>query len=139
MVNNEKVRQKIQFIRNEQKKLQRFQAMEFKEFASDDIYQDAAIRVLQVMIECVLDICAHVIAREGLGIPKTYVETVKIAVQNDLISPDKEQNFISMAKFRNRVVHMYDEVDKNEVFNILQNNTEDFNSFIKNVVNYYYK
>ena len=77
MVDNDKIRQKIHFIRQEKKKLQRFRAMDYKEFVSDDLYVDAATRILQVMVECVLDICAHAIAREGWGTPKTYVETVK--------------------------------------------------------------
>ena len=44
-----------------------------------------------------------------------------------------------MAKFRNRVVHMYDEVNKEEVYDILLNHVEDFGLFIQSVVNYYFK
>jgi len=45
--------------------------------------------------------------KKSRGAPKTYVETIKVAVQNGLISSDQEQKFINMARFRNRVVHMY--------------------------------
>jgi len=39
-----------------------------------------------------------------------------------------------MVKFRNRVVRLYQKVDHDEVFNILQVNLGDFYRFIKAVV-----
>lgn len=38
-----------------------------------------------------------------------------------------------MAKFRNRIVLFYDEVDDKEVYRILQDNLEDFNSFMRQI------
>ncbi|WP_264357896.1 DUF86 domain-containing protein [Carboxydothermus hydrogenoformans] len=40
-----------------------------------------------------------------------------------------------MAKFRNRIVHFYDEVDDIEVYRILQSNLGDFDSFILQINN----
>lgn len=39
-----------------------------------------------------------------------------------------------MAKFRNRIVHMYFDVSDEMIYEITQNNLEDFEAFIKNIV-----
>ena len=44
-----------------------------------------------------------------------------------------------MAKFRNRLVHIYWDIDKEEMYNIIQTNLGDFEKFIKCVIQYYNK
>lgn len=39
-----------------------------------------------------------------------------------------------MAKFRNRIVHMYFNVSDEMIYEITQNNLEDFEAFIKTIV-----
>ncbi|WP_454053626.1 HepT-like ribonuclease domain-containing protein [Clostridium sp. Marseille-Q7071] len=39
-----------------------------------------------------------------------------------------------MAKFRNRIVHMYFNVDDEMIYDIAQNNLEDLERFIKNII-----
>lgn len=39
-----------------------------------------------------------------------------------------------MAKFRNRVVHLYFKVDDEMIYKILQDNLEDFEVFIKDII-----
>ena len=42
-----------------------------------------------------------------------------------------------MAKFRNMVVHLYERIDEEEIYNIVQNHLDDFEYFIKQVVKIY--
>lgn len=109
-VDREKIRQKLQFMRQELRELKKFQGMDLSQFQANSLYEAAATRMLQVTIEAMLDICAHLISREGWGLPKSYVETVELAVHNGLIPPEMEDTYKAMARFRNRVVHLYDEV-----------------------------
>ncbi len=136
-VDKVKVRQKLQFMRQRIRDLERFKGMELEEFKSDWMYSAAATRMLQVAIEALLDICAHITTREGWGLPKTYGEAVSIAVSNGLIPREMEDIFKDMARFRNRIVHIYDEVDDEEIWNIIRNNLQDFRPFITNVIERY--
>lgn len=43
-------------------------------------------------------------------------------------------NYFNMAKFRNRIVHMYFNVSDEMIYEITQNNLEDFEEFIKFIV-----
>lgn len=136
-VDKEKIRQKLQFMRQELRELKRFQGMDLSQFKSDRLYEAAATRMLQVTIEALLDICTHVISRQGWGLPKTYIETVEVAARHGLIPPEMKDTFKAMACFRNRVVHLYDEVDAGEIWQIIQNHLGDFRPFIAAVLQKY--
>ncbi|QGP91469.1 hypothetical protein MGLY_08020 [Neomoorella glycerini] len=136
-VDREKIRQKLQFMRQELRELKKFQGMDISQFQSNSLYEAAATRMLQVAIEALLDICAHIISREGWGLPKSYVETVELAARNSLIPQQLEDTYKAMARFRNRVVHLYDEVDAAEIWDILQNHLEDFRPFMAAVIRRY--
>ena len=43
-----------------------------------------------------------------------------------------------MVKFRNRAVHLYDQIDDAEVYRILQENIDDFDKFIIAIIKYTY-
>jgi len=136
-VDQEKIRQKIHFIRENLAYLEEFKDLDKESFKSDHIKEAAAIRMLQVAIEAVLDICSHIISREGWGLPKSYLESVELAVQNGLIPLELAQDYKNMAKFRNRVVHLYDKVDSEELIEIINSHLDDFKPFIQNVLSRY--
>jgi uncharacterized protein YutE (UPF0331/DUF86 family) len=136
-VDREKIRQKLQFMRQELRELKKFQGMDLSQFHSNSLYEAAATRMLQVAIEAMLDICAHIISREGWGLPKSYVETVELAARNGLIPQQLEDTYKAMARFRNRVVHLYDEIDAAEIWNVIQNHLDDFRPFIAAVIRRY--
>ena len=120
MVDQEKIRQKLHFIRQQLKELDRFEAIGLDEFLKEPFYEAAATRMLQISIEAMLDICAHVIARQGWGLPKTYVETVEMAARHGLIPKELTATYKDMARFRNRVVHLYHDIDPTEIWQIAQ-------------------
>lgn len=136
-VDREKIRQKLQFMRRNLRDLDIFNKMDIEEFRSNSINEAAAIRMLQVTIEAMLDICAHVIAREGLGLPKSYGEIIQIAVQYGLIPSDKIETYQKMVRFRNRVVHLYDDVDAKEIYFIIHSRLNDFKPFMATTIKRY--
>lgn len=136
-VDREKIRQKLHFIRSELRELHRLQRMSEGEFKKNSIYPAAAARMLQVTIEAMLDICAHIVSREGWGLPKSYREAVILAAEHGIIPKDMQDTYEQMARFRNRLVHLYDTVDAAEIWNIVQNNLGDLGPFVSEVVKRY--
>jgi uncharacterized protein YutE (UPF0331/DUF86 family) len=133
----QKIRQKIHFMRENIKLLEQFKEMDQDQFTSDPITESAALRMLQVSIEAMLDICSHIIAREGWGLAKTYVEIVELTVKHGLIPKEKADIYKNMARFRNRIIHLYDRVDSAEVLNIINNHLDDFGPFLSAVIERY--
>lgn len=132
-----KIRTKIQFIREAVRRLEEIRGRGREAFLSDPILQPAAERNLQVAIEAVLDTASHILAREGLAVPKTYREAMEVLLREGILPASHRESFLKMSSFRNRLVHIYDEVDPAEVFSILENHLDDFETFIKAVVQRY--
>ena len=61
--------------------------------------------------------------------PETFSDVIKILAKNDVISKEISTQLIKMVRFRNLLGHFYLEIDNIIIYNILQNNIKDFNSF----------
>lgn len=136
-VDKERLENKIQYIRNNLKKLSELKAISEAEFLADYRNYDSAKYNLQISIEAMVDIGNHIISRENLGIPKTNADTFRILAKENIISNDQLSFYVAMTKFRNMVVHLYEEIDEREIYKILQNNLDDFEVFIKSIFNKY--
>ena len=88
-------------------------------------------------IEAIIDIAQHVVARERWGVPGSSAEAVRYLVQHGLLNTTQEPSLVQMVKFRNRIVHLYLEVDDAEINRILQENLDDIKAFVRSVVNKY--
>ncbi len=133
MVDPEKLRQKISFIETSLAKLEALRTISADDFKNDPYKSAGAIRLLQISIEAMIDIANHIVAQKGLGIPKTYADSFKILADNQLIEKEMLPVYIQMVRFRNRAVHLYTEVDEQEVYDIIQNHLGDFRKYIAQI------
>jgi uncharacterized protein YutE (UPF0331/DUF86 family) len=133
----DKVRAKLQFIREATRQLEQIRGRGRDCLLADPILQAAALRNLQVGIEAMLDIAHAVIAREGLGLPGTYREAIEILLRHGMLPDAHAAAFLSMASFRNRLVHLYDTVEPAEIAKILDQNLGDFAVFISAITERY--
>jgi uncharacterized protein YutE (UPF0331/DUF86 family) len=134
----QKLREKIQFIRSTLRQLEDIRDDGRDAFLAGKVPQYAAVRCIQVAVEAILDSANHIIAREGLGLPKTYAGSVRLLVEAGILPPDKKDDFERMIRFRNRAVHLYDEIDPAEVFAIMENNLDDFEVFVRAITQRYF-
>ena len=133
MVDESRILQKIR-LSPTLSKLEELARMDRGTFLSDFRSADSA-KYLQTSIEAMIDICNHIIARRRLRIPATNVESFEIVSETGLLPADALPVYRSMARFRNRVVDMYDELDDSQVHEILQNRLGDIRAFVQSVVN----
>lgn len=136
MVNRDRIRDKIQSMRTNLQELRSLANMPESEFVASKILFHASTRMLQISIEAALDIAQHIVARKQLGTPKTYREAVLLLEEAGVIPADQVPSLVNMTKFRNRVVHMYDEVSREEVYRIITQHLTDFDRFIESVVRF---
>lgn len=137
-VDKQKLRSKLDRISNAKRRLETIGAKGRAAFLADEILQAASIRFLQTAVEAMLDIANHVTAREGLGLPTSYRESIEILLRGGLLPSDHGESFLRMVGFRNRVVHMYDDVAAAEVYGIIENDLKDFDAFIRAIVSRYF-
>ncbi|HHW17606.1 MAG TPA: DUF86 domain-containing protein [Firmicutes bacterium] len=67
MIDQDKVRDKISFLRRNLELLRRLAKTPIRDFTERSTEFHAAVRLLQISIEAMIDISSHIISREGLG------------------------------------------------------------------------
>lgn len=138
MVDKDIIQRKLSFIDLKLQNLEILKLMERQDFLASFQSVDAAKYNLQVCIEALIDVSNHVVARERWGIPNTSAEAVKLVIRHGILTKDKELSLVQMVKFRNRIVHLYQEVDDSEIYRILQENLDDIKGFIKAVISKFF-
>ncbi|HSL82454.1 MAG TPA: DUF86 domain-containing protein [Thermoanaerobaculia bacterium] len=129
-VDPDKLRHHLDYARANLRHLERIREEGRESFLEDERTQMATVRLLHTAIEALLDCGHHVIAREGLGIPRSYSDTITLLVEADILPREDSDTFQRMVRFRNLAVHLYDEVAAEEVWKIVEDHLPDLNRFI---------
>ncbi len=136
-VDPDKLRHHLDYARSNVRHLERVRAEGRDAFLADERTQMATVRWLQTAIEALLDSGHHVIAREGLGIPRQYSDTIVLLAKAGILPAEQRDTYVSMVRFRNRAVHLYDEIASEEVWKIVDEHLGDFETFIGAVAGRY--
>ncbi|MGB9840737.1 type VII toxin-antitoxin system HepT family RNase toxin [Thermovenabulum sp.] len=128
-MNKEKIFRQLSLLNKYLKELNSLKNIPFDEFEENSITRAAAERLLQVAIETVQNIGNHIIASRGYRNPKDYADIFRVLEEEKILPHDFSESLQQMAKFRNRLVHIYWDIDIKKVYDIIQNNLEDFERF----------
>ncbi len=91
--------------------------------------RDIARSRLLTAIEASLNICYHVAAKKLQRIPDEYAQCFLILAESNLIEWDLAQRLAAMARFRNRMVHLYWDIDYVQVYDVILNDLDDLEVF----------
>ncbi len=89
----------------------------------------ACERLLQISIECVIDVCALFVSGLRLGLPAEEDDLIEKLEQAGLISSGMAKVLKTMKGFRNILVHEYGRIDNAIVFTMATRQFQDFGSF----------
>lgn len=130
----EDIQTKIDVIVENLEKLGSFKAMTYEDFISDFRNIDSVLHRLQTSIQAILDIGSYIIANLGLKMPNTNAEIIKILSDAGYIPEEKVETYTDMSKFRNRIVHLYNHIDTETLYDILVNELDDIKGFYINLL-----
>ena len=131
MIDRRVVCNKLSQLRERLQTLRVLAAEPLGQFSADPVKRGAAERLLQVSIEICLDVGHHLIARLNLPRPTEYRDVFRILGERKILAPDFAARLEKMAAFRNRLVHLYAEIEPAQVHEYLQNNLPDFDEFAR--------
>lgn len=86
-----------------------------------------------VAIECCIDLANHIIASERFRVPGSHADSFAVLLENGLLSAELADSLRAMARFRNRLVHLYWDVDDQLVAGYLATSLDDFEHFARAV------
>lgn len=96
----------------------------------------ACERLLQISIECVLDICDIIFSDLKLGLPISEIDIIEKLKNEGVIKEEIANKLKNMRAVRNILVHRYPYVDYKKIFNSLTKELNDFEVFIREILNF---
>jgi len=89
-----------------------------------------------VAIEAAIDISSHLISKNRWRTPEDYADTFRVLGEEGVFETPFVGELVRMARFRNRLVHLYWKVDNREVYRILTTRLDDLERFMKEIGRY---
>ena len=134
MVDRHVVHARIAKIREYVALLRRIRGMaDERQFVSDPLIYGNAERYLQLAIQAVLDISHHLVADMNMELPLDSAGLFAVLATRKLLPAALSKRLVSMAGFRNILVHEYLAIDRRRVYAALKDELGDFEKFIKAV------
>ena len=125
MVDSELIKRKLERLSEDISHLDRSAQYTLEEFLSEPERYGSAERFLQTAIEATIDIGSHIVSHEKLGTIHAYRDLSRLFFEHALISEELSELWLSMIGFRNILVHEYGKIDREKVYQTLQNNLQD--------------
>jgi len=99
--------------------------------------QDIFILNLQRAAQAAIDLAAHLVASEGLGVPQDLKENFRLLQGANVIAGSLAERMQRMVGFRNIAVHEYEALDVNMLKSILLNNLRDLEEYYTAVAKHF--
>jgi len=135
MVSTEKIIRKFASLDEYLDVLRKLADTPVEDFIRDKILIGSMRYYLQVSVESCLDVANHVIASERYRAPKDYSDSFAVLEEEGVVPGDLSNKLRQMAKFRNRLVHLYGEIDDRQVHAIVQTDLGDIEQFRNIIIN----
>jgi len=136
LFDQEKMAKLVSELRKSVERLRAIATLHQNEFLNDPDKIGGAKYHFIVAIESCIDMCNHVISLNGYRVPEDYADTFKVMGEVGALDMDFTDELRNMAKFRNRLVHIYWEVDDLQLYEILQTRIDDFKKFLDSLARF---
>lgn len=117
-------------------RLEQFKNMPLPEFVQDPDNYAIAEHHLRLSLEAVFDIGRHILVKNGLGKPGDYREILILLERSRIIPLEFMEKIKGMAGYRNRLVHMYNKISREELYDLIINKLEDIKALTSYLLEY---
>lgn len=111
------------------------------EFSDEEILGDSgrthiAERLLQLIVDTMLDINQHFIKELELEVAEDFQSTFYILGRHGVLQDDFARKIAPVVGLRNRVVHRYETLNKELFLKALRENSQNFEKYLKLISDY---
>lgn len=131
--NPERVRTMVSSMRVAVNQLSDLSRLDEKDFLNDAHKIASAKYNFIIAIEAAIDMGNHIISQNGFRAPEDYADTFSVLGEYGVVDKQFVNELRNMARFRNRLVHIYWEVDDGQVYEIMRTRLKDFKTFTDHV------
>lgn len=91
---------------------------------------------VQTVAQICVDVAHHLIRSEGWRVPDSYQDAIDVLVERDVITSDLADRMHGLVGLRNRLVHLYEEVDDERVRADAHDGIDELRSFASAVARF---
>jgi len=126
-MDRERILSKLDTLDKYLEKLNTVKPSSFEEYSSNLEKKMSCERLLHLLVETVMDACYMLVKELKLGLPAG--DESAIQKLSGIFSAAMIEKLKGMKRLRNILVHRYEEIIDERVFDILENNLDDFSEF----------
>jgi uncharacterized protein YutE (UPF0331/DUF86 family) len=101
--------------------------IDYPQFKNSWVLRSMAERAIQVAAEIVIDIAERIISIENAGPAATAIEALDALVRLRVLP--SAQPYANIVRFRNLIVHQYEQIDPSILYDLAKNRLGDFRVF----------
>lgn len=136
MLNKQLIQNKLEKIVGYCKELGELFKASLEVIKKDFTKYHTAERLLQLIVDEMIDINNHIIKENNFSVPDDFQSTFQILSDNNIIPEDFALKIAPVVGLRNRLVHRYEEIDRQKVLEHIDKERGDFGKYIKLINNY---
>jgi len=106
---------------------------DLRTFLKDIDRQESILFNIQMAVQNCIDIAAHIISDQGLGVPGSTNEMFYLLEENGYLDNEITEKMVKAVGLRNLIVHEYSKIDLNQIFEVAQKDITDLNEYLKSI------
>ena len=134
MIDRSLIIAKASRVNDHLKRIREKRSIALDQFLADLDRQESILFNLQMAIQNCIDIAAHIISDEELGVAGSTNEMFYMLQENGYLDAALTENMVASVGFRNLIVHEYGHVDLNKVYQIAHENLDDLERYLKAIL-----
>jgi uncharacterized protein YutE (UPF0331/DUF86 family) len=131
VVDPDRVRRLLQALRAYRDALAVREAMHIDDYVVAEAF--AGRYLVQAAAQACIDIANHMVASEGWRVPADFRDAFTVLEEQQVIDGKLADRLRALAGLRNRLVHLYDDIDDRKVYAALPEGLADFDAFARSV------
>lgn len=127
---------KLDFMMNYLDNLKRFESVPLEEYLDNYNNQLVVERLVQLIIQVAIDINRYLLKQLEIEQPKTNFEIFIEVGRRGIITMELAEKLAPSGSLRNRLVHMYEEIDPVKVHEAIHNALQNYPIYQRQVTTY---
>lgn len=136
MIDKRFVEKKLSHIQAYHKELEDVLKYSGKEIKKDFLKLRALERILQLIVDEMIDINNHIIRYANLEIPDDFQSGFLVLAENKILPEAFAARIAPIVGLRNRLVHRYEIIDLDILLDSIRKNKDDIKGYVRHIVDF---